>query len=116
MIGARRAMTSNDVRANQTTTATYKLSVTMTSMSMKVLVLVAFNLRLCLSFHSFRDQRIHLSRSRFGAHQVSTPIPPELLTSDPWELFRDNHSGAWNGVWEVFDTLGDKLDESEVYF
>lgn len=33
-----------------------------------------------------------------------------------WEQFKTNHVGAWRGLWETFDALGDVVDRTETLF
>mmetsp|Transcript_42262 Transcript_42262/g.78291 ORF Transcript_42262/g.78291 Transcript_42262/m.78291 type:complete len:398 (+) Transcript_42262:60-1253(+) len=44
----------------------------------------------------------------------ASAVPSSL--DDPWDLFATYHSGAWRGIWETFDQIGDSLDTQEVLF
>lgn len=37
-------------------------------------------------------------------------------SDDPFDLFASQHTGAWRGVWETFDQIGDSIDTQVVIF
>ena len=60
------------------------------------------------AFHAQKPVRRH--------HPLETRLRSAASSDDPWENFVSHHTGAWMGVWESFDRLGDKADVSEVLF